>query len=42
MNCLNRDQVGQLLNEYTTIDQLRKHRLSVEAAMKWYASWVTR
>lgn len=37
MNHLNRDEVWQLLCQYTTTDQLRKHHLAVEAAMKWYA-----
>ena len=37
MNYLNRDEVWQLLCEYTKQDYLRKHHLAVEAAMKWYA-----
>ena len=37
MNPLNRDEVWQLLCEYTQSDLLRKHCLAVEAAMKWYA-----
>jgi predicted hydrolase (HD superfamily) len=37
MNPLNRDDVWQLLCEYTTQDYLRKHHLAVEATMKWYA-----
>ncbi len=37
MNPLNRDEVWQLLCEYTQADYLRKHHLAVEAAMKWYA-----
>ncbi len=38
MNPLNRDEVWQLLCQYTQADYLRKHHLAVEAAMKWYAS----
>ncbi len=37
MNPLNRDDIWQLLCEYTQSDLLRKHCLAVEAAMKWYA-----
>ncbi len=37
MNPLNRDEVWQLLCQYTEADYLRKHHLAVEAAMKWYA-----
>ncbi len=37
MNYLNRDEVWQLLCQYTTQDYLRNHHLAVEAAMKWYA-----
>ena len=37
MDYLNRDEVWQLLCEYTQADYLRKHHLAVEAAMKWYA-----
>ncbi len=37
MNPLNRDEVWQLLCQYTQADYLRKHHLAVEAAMKWYA-----
>ncbi len=37
MNPLNRDDVWQLVCEYTPTDYLRKHMLAVEAAMKWYA-----
>lgn len=37
MDYLNRDQVWQVLCEYTQADYLRKHHLAVEAAMKWYA-----
>lgn len=37
MNPLNRDDVWQLLCQYTESDLLRKHMLAVEAAMKWYA-----
>jgi len=37
MNPLNRDDVWQLLCQYTQSDLLRKHCLAVEAAMKWYA-----
>jgi predicted hydrolase (HD superfamily) len=37
MNPLNRDEVWQLLCQYTTTDQLRKHHLAVEAAMRFYA-----
>lgn len=37
MNPLNRDEVWQLLCEYTQADYLRKHHLAVEAAMKYYA-----
>lgn len=37
MNPLNREDVWQLLCEYTQSDLLRKHCLAVEAAMKWYA-----
>ena len=37
MNPLNRDEIWQLLCEYTQSDLLRKHCLAVEAAMKWYA-----
>ncbi len=34
MNPLNRDEVWQLLCQYTEADYLRKHHLAVEAAMK--------
>jgi predicted hydrolase (HD superfamily) len=37
MNPNNRDQVWQLVCEYTPSDLLRKHMLAVETAMKWYA-----
>jgi predicted hydrolase (HD superfamily) len=37
MNPLNRDEIWQLLCEYTQSDLLRKHCLAVEAAMTWYA-----
>jgi predicted hydrolase (HD superfamily) len=37
MNPLNRNDIWQLLCEYTQSDLLRKHCLAVEAAMKWYA-----
>ncbi|MCI0475608.1 MAG: HD domain-containing protein [Anaerolineales bacterium] len=37
MNSLNREEIWQLLCEYTQSDLLRKHMLAVEAAMKWYA-----
>jgi predicted hydrolase (HD superfamily) len=37
MNPLNREQVWELLCQYTEADYLRKHHLAVEAAMKWYA-----
>ena len=37
MNPLNRDEIWQLLCQYTESDLLRKHCLAVEAAMKWYA-----
>ncbi|MCL4396005.1 MAG: HAD family hydrolase [Chloroflexi bacterium] len=37
MDPLNREQVWQLLCQYTEADYLRKHHLAVEAAMKWYA-----
>jgi predicted hydrolase (HD superfamily) len=37
MNPLNRDQVWQLLNEYTKADYLLKHHLAVEQAMRFYA-----
>ncbi|MEW5718033.1 MAG: HD domain-containing protein [Chloroflexota bacterium] len=37
MNPLNRDDIWQLVCEYTPSDLLRKHMLAVEAAMKWYA-----
>ena len=37
MNPLNRDDIWQLLCQYTESDLLRKHCLAVEAAMKWYA-----
>ncbi len=37
MNPNNRDEVWQLLCQYTQADYLRKHHLAVEAAMKWYA-----
>lgn len=37
MNPQNRDQVWQVLTEYTQADYLRKHHLAVEAAMKYYA-----
>ncbi len=33
----NRDQVWNLLCQYTHADHLRKHHLAVEAAMRWYA-----
>jgi predicted hydrolase (HD superfamily) len=34
MNPLNRDEVWQLLCEYTQSDLLRKHCIAVEAAME--------
>jgi predicted hydrolase (HD superfamily) len=34
---LNREEVWQLLSQYTEADYLRKHHLAVEAAMKYYA-----
>jgi putative nucleotidyltransferase with HDIG domain len=37
MDYRNRDDVWNLLCEYTTQDYLRKHHLAVEAAMKYYA-----
>jgi predicted hydrolase (HD superfamily) len=37
MNPNNRDEIWQLLCQYTESDLLRKHCLAVEAAMKWYA-----
>ena len=37
MNPLNRDEIWQLVCDYTPTDYLRKHMLAVEAAMKWYA-----
>lgn len=37
MDPLNRDDVWQLLCEYTQADYLRKHHLAVEAAMRYYA-----
>jgi putative nucleotidyltransferase with HDIG domain len=37
MNPNNRDDIWQLVCEYTPSDLLRKHCLAVEAAMKWYA-----
>jgi len=37
MNPLNRDDIWQLLCQYTESDLLRKHCLAVEAAMKWYS-----
>ena len=37
MNPNNRDEIWQLVCEYTQSDLLRKHMLAVEAAMKWYA-----
>lgn len=37
MNPLNRNEIWQLVCEYTQNDLLRKHCLAVEAAMKWYA-----
>lgn len=37
MNPLSRDEVWQLLCEYTQSDLLRKHCIAVETAMKWYA-----
>ncbi len=37
MNPHNRDDVWQLVCEYTQTDYLRKHMLAVEAAMRWYA-----
>ncbi len=37
MDPLNREQVWQLLCQYTEADYLRKHHLAVEAAMKYYA-----
>lgn len=37
MNPLNRDNALALLHEYTKSDSLRKHALSVEAAMRAYA-----
>lgn len=37
MNPNNRDQVWQLLCQYTESELLRKHCMAVEIAMKWYA-----
>lgn len=37
MDHLNRDDIWQLVCEYTESEQLRKHMLAVEAAMKFYA-----
>src|SRR5512143_1217957 len=37
MDYLNRDEVWQVLCEYTQAYSLREHHLAVEAAMKWYA-----
>ncbi len=37
MDPLNRDEVWQLLSQYTEADYLRKHHLAVEAAMRYYA-----
>ncbi len=37
MNPNNRDEIWQLVCEYTPTDYLRKHMLAVETAMKWYA-----
>ncbi|MBI5653574.1 MAG: HAD family hydrolase [Chloroflexi bacterium] len=37
MNPNNRDEIWQLVCEYTPSDLLRKHMLAVETAMKWYA-----
>ncbi len=37
MDPLSRDEVWQLLTQYTEADYLRKHHLAVEAAMRWYA-----
>lgn len=37
MNPNNRDEMWQLLCQYTESDLLRKHSLAVEAAMRWYA-----
>jgi predicted hydrolase (HD superfamily) len=37
MNPNNRDEIWQLVCEYTPSDLLRKHMLAVEIAMKWYA-----
>ncbi|MCL4486816.1 MAG: HAD family hydrolase [Chloroflexi bacterium] len=37
MDPLNRNDVWQLLCEYTQADYLRKHHLAVEAAMRYYA-----
>jgi putative nucleotidyltransferase with HDIG domain len=37
MNPNNRDDVWNLLCQYTEADYLRKHHLAVEAAMKYYA-----
>ena len=35
---LNRDEAWQIVTEYTSSDSLRKHMLSVEAAMRAYAA----
>src|SRR5215210_299617 len=37
MDYRNRDDIWQLVCEYTESEQLRKHMLAVEAAMKFYA-----
>ncbi len=37
MDPLKREEVWQLLSQYTEADYLRKHHLAVEAAMKYYA-----
>ncbi len=37
MNYQNRDEIWNLLCQYTEADYLRKHHLAVEAAMRWYA-----
>ncbi|MGB8647182.1 MAG: HDIG domain-containing metalloprotein [Anaerolineae bacterium] len=37
MNPYNRNEIWNLLCQYTEQDYLRKHHLAVEAAMRWYA-----
>ncbi len=37
MDYTNRDEIWNLLCQYTEQDYLRKHHLAVEAAMRWYA-----